>query len=184
MYDVKPRVLPRHVSPKPKMWLIGSQSRSTSLSSRSGALHLSQSQPLTDDVAVRERDALRVAAGAARVEHHPRLVERDAVHRALEGARVLLVARAAHRAARVDHGEDLALDLRERRAPSRPRSRSSAATLRDVERVVEEDDALDRARTPPTPRARARRAAGVSTKTTRASECSTTYAACSAVLDA
>ena len=30
-YVVKPSVLPRHASPKPKMWLIGSQSRSTSL---------------------------------------------------------------------------------------------------------------------------------------------------------
>ena len=47
MYDVKPSVLPRQASPKPKMWLMGSQSRSTAPSSIIEWLQRSQSSPLT-----------------------------------------------------------------------------------------------------------------------------------------
>ena len=107
MYVVKPRVLPRHASPKPKMWLMGSHRRSTSRSSSSGRVALEPVEAVDRHVAVGERHALGVAAGAAGVEHHPRLIERDGVHRALEGARVLAGRRARPTARRRDHGRNL-----------------------------------------------------------------------------
>ena len=97
--------------------------------------------PVDGDVLVRERHALGVPARAARVKHEARLPERDGVHRALELARALRVARGAD-GERGRPADDLLVDLGERRSALVLRDESREDGAR-IERVVEQHDALD-----------------------------------------
>ena len=98
----------------------------------------SQSQAVHRHVAVGERHALGVARRAARVEHHPGLIERDGVHRPLEGARVVLGSRAAPTREARDQGTTLRFAAgvrhRTRRLRLAPRGRvEHAAASRAVD---------------------------------------------------